>query len=88
MWKSLRFDWDSLLNEVLMEEMKNNMEGVEELWTVGEVAQKWRLKPSWIYQHIHEIPHLRLGRLLRFNPAGLDRYLKGIQQGSPAERRI
>ncbi len=55
-----------------------------ELWTVEEVAQKWRLKPSWIYQHMGELPHIKLGNLVRFDPDELEEYLLQARKGPRA----
>ncbi len=52
-----------------------------ELLTVEEVAQKWRLKPSWIYQHMRELPHIKLGNLVRFDPDQLTEYLADAKKG-------
>jgi len=54
---------------------------IEELWTVQEVAQKYRLRPSWIYQHISELPHIKLGNLVRFDPEALEQYLSNARRG-------
>ena len=52
-----------------------------ELWTVEEVARKWRVKPSWIYQYMAELPHLKLGILVRFDPEELRKYLSSVRRG-------
>jgi hypothetical protein len=65
--------------------IQNNQNGsvamINELWTVEDLATKWRLKPSWIYQHIAELPHLKLGNLVRFVPEELERYLARSRKG-------
>jgi hypothetical protein len=45
-----------------------------ELWTVEELARRWRLKPSWLYQHMGELPHIKLGNLVRFDPQELESF--------------
>ena len=37
-----------------------------EIWTVGELAAFLKVKTSWVYEHASEIPHVRVGRYLRF----------------------
>lgn len=54
---------------------------IDELWTVEDVANRWRLKPSWIYQHIAELPHLKMGNLVRFVPDELEKYLARARRG-------
>ncbi|MDA2934409.1 hypothetical protein MYX82_08700 [Acidobacteria bacterium AH-259-D05] len=34
---------------------------MKELWNIQQLAEKWGLKPSWIYQHLQELPHFKLG---------------------------
>ena len=48
----------------------------KELWTVQEVAKNYRLKDSWVYQHMGELPHYKLGNLVRFDPDELDDFLR------------
>ena len=48
---------------------------MRELWDVQELTQKWGLKPSWVYQHIHELPHYKLGNHVRFDPKELQQFL-------------
>ncbi|MDA2933966.1 helix-turn-helix domain-containing protein [Acidobacteria bacterium AH-259-D05] len=48
---------------------------MKELWNVPKLAKKWDLKTSWIYQHIHELPHYKLGSLVRFDPQELEQFL-------------
>jgi predicted DNA-binding transcriptional regulator AlpA len=45
-------------------------EGMEtkRLVTVEELAQLFKIKVSWVYQNIQEIPHIKFGHLLRFDP--------------------
>jgi predicted DNA-binding transcriptional regulator AlpA len=57
------------------------MEMPNELWTIEEVTARWRLKPSWVYQHIRELPHIKLGNLVRFDPNELEQYLLKSKRG-------
>jgi excisionase family DNA binding protein len=47
-----------------------------ELLTVEEVAERLRKSRSWVYRHAGRLPFTRrVGRSLRFLPAGLTKYL-------------
>lgn len=52
-----------------------------ELWTVQEVAKLYRLKESWVYQHMGELPHYKLGNLVRFDPNELQDHLRKLHRG-------
>jgi predicted DNA-binding transcriptional regulator AlpA len=54
-----------------------------ELITVEELAALWKVKESWIYQHMAEIPHLKLGALVRFDPVELEGFLLNSKRGPP-----
>ncbi len=54
---------------------------VKELIDVATLAKKWELKESWLYQHINELPHHKLGHLVRFDPVELEEYLKKSRRG-------
>jgi excisionase family DNA binding protein len=51
-----------------------------ELLTLKEAAAWLRVPPSWLYQRTYagateKIPHLKIGRLLRFDRAELQKWL-------------
>jgi excisionase family DNA binding protein len=50
----------------------------DELLTVEEAAARLNVKVSWLYRHARELPFARkIGRrTLRFDPRGLDRWLR------------
>lgn len=54
------------------------MPGIERLLTVGQVADWLQLKPGTIYQWVHEgyIPVIKLGALVRFEPASIMAWVK------------
>jgi excisionase family DNA binding protein len=70
---------------------------MQELLTVGEVAALLRVPASWIYARtadagVEEIPHLKLGRHLRFRRAEVLAWLEGKHRGpnsagAPPEER-
>jgi excisionase family DNA binding protein len=56
---------------------------VAKLITVEEVAAKLRVKPSWVRERTRlrcpadeRIPHIRLGRYVRFNEAEIDAWIE------------
>jgi excisionase family DNA binding protein len=48
------------------------------LWTVKDVARYLRLSESWVYLHVDkgDLPYLRVGGLLRFDPEAVRRYAR------------
>lgn len=52
--------------------------GEEDLLTVPEVCARLRVTKDWLYDQVEarQIPHVRLGRHLRFDPAQLRTYLQ------------
>jgi excisionase family DNA binding protein len=51
------------------------MEG--RLLTAGEVADYLRVKRSWVYAETRagRIPHVRLGRYVRYSPRAVERWI-------------
>jgi excisionase family DNA binding protein len=60
------------------------------LLTVAEIAAYLQVKPSTIYQWTHEgyIPHVKLGNLVRFRVAQIDRWLEKKEVSGKARRRL
>jgi len=55
-----------------------------ELWTWREVARALKVSRSWVYAKAErgELPSLRVGGLLRFDPAAVRRHLEaGPREG-------
>jgi excisionase family DNA binding protein len=54
----------------------NALTGVWELWTWREVARALKVSRSWVYARAEtgELPSLRVGGLLRFDPAAIRRF--------------
>jgi excisionase family DNA binding protein len=52
---------------------------VEPLWTVKDVADFLRVSRSWVYHRAEagELPCLRIGALLRFEPERVRAYTRG-----------
>ncbi len=40
--------------------------------TVREAAEYLRVPPSWVYTHLGQLPHIRLGKYVRFRLADLE----------------
>ncbi len=64
------------------------------LLTVAEVAQLLRVPRSWVYEHTRlssrpRLPHVKLGKYLRFRRAELDSFLQlaGGKNLVPATRK-
>ncbi len=57
----------------------------DELLTLDEVATLLKLPKSWIYERTRRklIPHVKLGKYLRFPRAALGRWLQGCGVGPP-----
>ena len=58
----------------------------EELMTVGEVARLFKVPVSWVYERCREgtpnpLPHLKLGKYLRFSRSALFAYIEGLRRG-------
>ncbi len=59
----------------------------DELLTVEEVAQLLRVPLSWVYERCREhssdpLPHVKLGKYLRFYRSELLSYLEKLRRGS------
>jgi predicted DNA-binding transcriptional regulator AlpA len=57
----------------------------EELMMVGDVAQFLQVKNSWIYGRTRRrgkarLPHIKLGKYLRFRKAEILRWLEELQE--------
>jgi len=57
----------------------------EELLTVQEVAAILRVPVSWVYEHVRpecgdRLPHLKVGKYLRFSQADILNYLQAIRE--------
>ena len=59
----------------------------EQLWTVEQVANYCQVKPSivryWVQQR--EIPHLKLGKFLRFDPEEVREWVDLCKNGDKCQ---
>lgn len=55
----------------------------EPLLTAGEVASIMRVSTAWVYAETRRnaLPHVRLGRYVRFRRSAIERWLDDVQQG-------
>lgn len=51
-------------------------EGIREYLTIQQVADYLSIKTSSLYSKIAEIPHYRIGRLLRFRKGEIDTWIE------------
>jgi excisionase family DNA binding protein len=63
-----------------------------DLLTAEEVASVLRVTPAWVYAQTRrrQIPHLRLGRYVRYRREALDQWMEQVESSSslpPARRR-
>ncbi len=60
----------------------------ETLLTVKEVAEILKVPISWVYEHIRAdspqpLPHIKVGKYLRFFDADIRRYLETVRVRNP-----
>jgi excisionase family DNA binding protein len=48
----------------------------QELLTVAEVATLLKVKKSWIYDHLSQLPHVKLGRYIRFEFSAVSEFVQ------------
>jgi excisionase family DNA binding protein len=55
----------------------------EQLLTVHDVSRRWQVPVSWAYLKAEtgELPHVKLGRYLRFRAEDIETYLAAQQRG-------
>jgi excisionase family DNA binding protein len=58
----------------------------QELLTVEEMAEKLKVKPSWIYFRTmqtgnNSIPRVKIGKYLRFNPGAVMEWIEAQYNG-------
>jgi excisionase family DNA binding protein len=47
------------------------------IFTVETLAEYLDVEKDWVYSHIKEIPHFKVGRFPRFRKAEIDKWLEG-----------
>lgn len=53
----------------------------QNLETIDELSERWKVKKSWLYARTREngagsIPRLKIGKYLRFIPSEVDNWLR------------
>jgi excisionase family DNA binding protein len=64
------------------------IDGANDLLTAGEVAAILRVTPDWVYAQTRSrrIPHLRLGRYVRYRRGALIAWMEAVES-SPSSMR-
>ena len=62
-------------------------EGIREYLTIQQVADYLSIKTSSLYSKIAEIPHYRIGRLLRFRKGEIDAWIETKREDMPQIKR-
>ncbi len=82
----LEIDLDQLKNEIVREVIaglkpllsnKDNGKDRSNLLSVEGLAEYLGVEKDWVYSHIKEIPHHKVGRFPRFRKAEIDKWLEG-----------
>ena len=57
------------------------LSGDDDLLTAEEVAELLRMSPAWVYAQTRgrRIPHIRLGRHVRYRRSALDAWIDGLE---------
>jgi excisionase family DNA binding protein len=58
------------------------------LWDVGDVAEYLKVSRSWVYHRAEtrQLPHVRVGGLLRFDPTAIRSFARG--EAPPAKTGV
>lgn len=48
------------------------------VFSVEELAEYLRVSAKWVYEHTYELPHFKLGGLLRFRKKEIDRAIDNL----------
>lgn len=58
-----------------------------DLLTADEVAVRLRVTPAWVYAETRadHIPHLRLGRYVRYRRSAIERWIAGLEEKGEAD---
>ncbi len=62
-------------------------ESIREYLTIQQVADYLSIKTSSLYSKIAEIPHYRIGRLLRFKKGEIDAWIETKREEAPQVMR-
>jgi len=67
-------------------ELSPVLSGTGVLLTVYDVAEFLRVPPSWVYERTRRrgkdrLPHIKVGKYLRFRPGDVETYLETLRRG-------
>ncbi len=70
--------------------MLANADTDESLWTATDVAQYLKVSRSWVYHRSEsgELPYVRIGALLRFQPNAIRAYAEQSATPAPHARSL
>lgn len=74
--------------------MKSEQQIEQQLWDVSDVAQYLKVSRSWVYHRAEsgELPCLRIGGLLRFDPKAIHAFARGESMNNarviPLRRKV
>lgn len=58
--------------EMIKPLLSTREENSEIIFSVEELAEYLRVSVKWVYDHVYELPHFKLGGLLRFRKQEID----------------
>ena len=58
--------------EMIKPLLSTKEENSEIIFSVEELAEYLRVSVKWVYDHVYELPHFKLGGLLRFRKQEID----------------
>jgi excisionase family DNA binding protein len=65
-----------MIKPLLSNSHKEGRENV--IFSVDELAEYLRVSAKWVYEHTYELPHFKLGGLLRFRKKEIDRAIETL----------
>ncbi len=62
--------------------------GEDPVYTVETLAAYLQTTPKWVYNHIHDLPHLKIDGLLRFRKSDIDKLISVSDAAEKGRRDI
>lgn len=66
--------------------MREPRSSPQSLWDVEDVATRLAVRPRWVYEHLSELPHYRVGRYVRFEAAEVEEWIRQQQRAPEVQR--
>lgn len=57
------------------------------LWDIDDLSSYLKVKVKTLYAMVREIPHYRVGKLIRFKKQEIDHWLEGKRKGKREEKK-